>query len=215
MQLLDQALGAGASPVFFLARAIEHYDHDRFEAALEDVNLGLILAPQDPELLEYQYSALANLRRVDAASAALDVLAEVDPTNTNLGKWRDWVMRAQASSGAGSAWESYKRGRELLKAGDDAGALAAFRQAVQRDPAHFDSYQNIDYLLLKRREFDVVIQLWGAYLAQRPGDGRGYLERAGTNRHKGDMAAAQADIVKACELKNAQACGIAQSQGWQ
>lgn len=215
MRLLDQAIAAGPYPAFFLARAREHFDRDRLEAALEDVHLGLIISPQDPELLEYQFSALADLGRIDQASAALDVLAEVDPTNPDLAAWQNWVTRTQSASGPGSAWESYTRGRELLKAGDDAGALAAFQLAVQRDPAHFDSYQNIDYLLLKRREFDTVIRYWGAYLAQRPDDGRGYLERAGTNRHKGDMAAAQADLVKACELKNAQACGITKRQGWQ
>ena len=215
MHLLDQALAAGPSPAYFLARAREHFGRDRLEAALEDVNLGLIISPQDPELLALQFSALADLGRIDQASAALDVLAEVDPTNPDLAQWQDWVTRTLTASGPGSAWESYTRGRELLKAGDDAGALAAFQQAVQRDPAHFDSYQNIDYLLLKRREFDTIIQHWGAYLARRPDDSRGYLERAGTNRHKGDTAAAQADIMKACELKNAQACGIAKSQGWQ
>lgn len=215
MRLLDQALAAGPYPAYFLARAREHFDRDRFEATLEDANLGLIISPQDPELLAYQFRALADLGQIDKASAALDVLAEVDPTNPDLAPWRDWVTRTQATTGAGSAWEAYKRGRELLKAGDDGGALAAFQLAVQRDPAHFDSYQNIDYLLVKRREFDTVIRYWGAYLSRRPDDGRGYLERAGTNRHKGDLAAAQADIMKACELKNDQACGIAKSQGWQ
>ena len=215
MQLLDQALAAGPSPVFFLARAIEHSRNERFDQTLAEANLGLIVAPQEPDLLAYQFISLANLGRIDEASATFDVLAEVDPTHPDVAEFRDEVKRRVANSGAGSAYESYKRGRDLLEAGNDDGALLAFQTAVQRDPAHFDSYENIDYILIKRRDFDMVIRYWGAYLAQRPDDGRGYLQRAGTNRAKGDLAAAQEDIVKACELKDAQACGIARSQGWQ
>jgi len=215
MRLLDQAVAAGPYPAFFLERAREHYANDRDQEALEDANLGLILSPQDPDLLEYQFLALANLNRADEASEVLDVLAEVDPTHADVPKWRDDIQRMVAAVGADSAWASYKRGRELLKAGNDSGALAAFEEAVRRDPAHFDSYENIDYLLVKQRDYDTVIRHWSNYLLQRPRDGRAYLERAGTNRHKGDMAAARADITKACELGTAEACGIARSQGWQ
>jgi Flp pilus assembly protein TadD len=182
IKLFDQALAVGAHSAFYLARSRAHYNNNRSEAALEDAKAGLLLSPEDPDLLEYQFRALVDLGRLDHAGSTLDVLAAVDPTNPNLPKWREDAqhrMRAESDT-----------------------------------PSDFTAILELDRLLIQRRDYDAVIRHWTNYLAQAPTDGRAYLERAGTHRLKGDMASARADIVKACQLENVQACSIAKRQGW-
>lgn len=126
-----------------------------------------------------------------------------------------YMQKQKAAAAADSTGGHYSRGHQHLRAGDQRAALAEFETAVRRNPAHFDAYLSIDQILASRAEWDAVIGHWTTYLAGQPNDGRAYLERAGANRRKGDIKAAQADILKGCQLGTAQACAIAKSQGWQ
>ncbi len=208
----EVALAAGPDSEFFLARASEYLDAKKTAAALEDATNGLAWAPEDPPLLAIRFRSLAGLGRFTEAQATLDVLAEVDATHADVPQWREYMQKQKAAAAADSTGGHYSRGHQHLRAGDQRRALAEFELAVRRDPAHFDACLSIDQLLAPRREWNAIIGHWTNYLAVQPGDARAYLERAGANHWKGDMTAAQADLMKACDLGSEKACGMAKGR---
>jgi tetratricopeptide (TPR) repeat protein len=212
---LEAALAAGPHSAYFLSRARDYLDTKKIDAALEDATNGLAWAPDDPDLLAIRFRSLAGLGRFTEAQATLDLLAEVDATHADVPQWREYMAKQKAAAAADSSGGHYSRGHQFRRAGDQRRALAEFEAAVRRDPAHFDAYLSIDQLLAPRREWDAIIGHWTNYLAAQPGDVRGYLERAGANRWKGDMTAALADMTKACELGSEKACGVVKGQGRQ
>jgi tetratricopeptide (TPR) repeat protein len=133
---------------------------------------------------------LAKEGMTGGASVAFDAAIQADPTNAQAFYWR---------------------GRAHLKSGDMARAREDFQRAVTLDPTHFGSHQNLDYLLAREQRWDEIIAMWTEYLARKPDDGAAYLERAGAERRRGNMTQAIADVRRACELGNAQACTIARS----
>jgi tetratricopeptide (TPR) repeat protein len=159
-----------------------------------------------------QFRSLAALGRLREAQSTLDHLAEIDAMHPNLPEWREYMQKQMAAVAADGTDGHYSRGHQQLRAGNQKAALAAFEQAVRRDPAHFDAILSIDQLLAPRREWDAIIGYWTTYLTHRPDDARAYLERAGANRWKGDMTAALADMKKACELGSEKACGVVKGQ---
>jgi tetratricopeptide (TPR) repeat protein len=214
VRLFDEAIAAGPHRWFHLHRSDEHYGLHNYDKALEDANAGLLLSPEDPALLENQFLSLLRLRRAREARQSLELLAAVDPTHKSIEKWRDDIEKLGTHS-ASSGWrDAYDRGYQLHKAGDDDGALAAFQESARLDPSNFQSYQSIDILLVKRRDFPTIIRHWDIYLQRQPLDGRGYLERAGAHYHNQNAAAARADMLKACELKTEAACNLASGFGW-
>jgi tetratricopeptide (TPR) repeat protein len=215
MRHFESAVAAGPAPVFFLARASAYLDAKQDDAALEDAAAGLAMAPDDPDLLEVRFRALSGLGRISEANSALELLAEIEPTNRNVPSWREYVQRQRGSTAVDGTGGHYARGRAHVKAGDEQAALAEFEAALRQNPSHFDACLSIDLILAPRREWDVIIGHWTTYLAIQPGDGRAYLERGGAYHQKGDVKAARADIERACEIGTERACAIAKSQGWQ
>jgi tetratricopeptide (TPR) repeat protein len=100
----------------------------------------------------------------------------------------------------------YGRGVANRNLGDLDAALADFRQVIALDPAHYPSYVEVDRILSARKRWDELLAMWGDYLARFPDKAEAWYERAGTNHHKGDPAAAMADATRACELGLAAAC---------
>jgi len=215
LRQFESAVAAGPAPAFFLARASAYLDAKEDDAALEDATTGLLMGPDDPDLLAVRFRALAGLGRINEANTALELLAEIEPTNRNVPSWREFMERQIASAAADGTDGHYARGRAHVRTGDKQAALAEFEAAVRQNPSHFDAVLSIDLLLAPRGEWDTIIGHWTNYLAYQPGDGRAYLERGGANHQKGDLKAARADIVTACELGSEQACAVAKRQGWQ
>jgi tetratricopeptide (TPR) repeat protein len=185
VKLFGTAIGAGPYAPYFYGRAREHMSMNNAAAALEDVKLALALLPDDPDMLELQMRAFANLRQDKQAAAAFAVLEEIDATNERLPEWREYFQEVADSAAASAA-----RGE-------------------------LNEYLKKDAALAARGDWNGIIEMWSSYLSQHPNDGRAYLERAGAERRKGDMAAARSDIKSACDLGSAQACEIARSMGWQ
>jgi tetratricopeptide (TPR) repeat protein len=92
-------------------------------------------------------------------------------------------------------------------------AFADFEEAIRLDPRHIEAYRNVDYILVKRRDFEGIIARWNRYIALEPMSGQAYLERAGAFRARGDQAAALADLRKACSLGHREACDIERRAG--
>jgi Flp pilus assembly protein TadD len=86
----------------------------------------------------------------------------------------------------GNAEVYYWRGRTYLKLNDNESALSDFEAAIRLDVKHVESYRNIDYLLVLRRDRAGIIAHWDRYIEAEPGDARGYLERGGARHHMWD-----------------------------
>lgn len=227
------ALNSGDEFLFYWSRARVHTDAERYEEALEDIDNGLKLSPDSPTLLVQRLYALTGLRRNDEVPDIIELVETIDPMNGDLPRFKEWALKvathdafqmqkdalSNASveritegmkiSGGGNAETYYWRGRAYLKGGDHENALADFETAVRLDPAHFESYRNIDYILALRRDWPGIISRWDQYLAIRPDDGKAVFERAGAYLHGGNNDQAMKDAKRACELGVQAACSVA------
>jgi tetratricopeptide (TPR) repeat protein len=225
----EAAIAAGQSPAFYEARARWFRGEKNYRSALQDLDAGLTLSPDDPNLLMLRMFTLVELGRANETPAILTLVEAIDPLNRRLDEFRKFAadyaeyeeqqraqragtavameaLNRQIAESGGSAEAYYSRGRAFLKSNDHNNALIDFNKALEVDPSHFESVLNIDYILFQRREYDRIIEYWNAYLAVKPDDGMAYMERAGTYHHAGNEAKSTEDIKKACELNVAQAC---------
>jgi len=85
-------------------------------------------------------------------------------------------------------------------------ALEDFRRAIELEPTHFDAHRNADRILSQQQRWDEILEMWNAYIAETPTNAEAYFERGGTNFHRGDLVAAQADAAQACRLGKAEGC---------
>ncbi len=100
----------------------------------------------------------------------------------------------------------YYRGVVHWKLNHPDQALDDFRRVIELAPTHFEAHRSADRLLSQQQRWDEILEMWNAYLAQAPTDAEAYFERGGTNFHRGDLAAAQADAAQACRLGKAEGC---------
>ena len=84
-------------------------------------------------------------------------------------------------------------------------ALVDFRRVMDLDPGNIDAYRNSDRILSAQKRFDDCVD-WSRYLQVVPRDAEAHYQRGGANFHRGDLAAAQADATRACELGHREAC---------
>lgn len=87
-------------------------------------------------------------------------------------------------------------------------AEADYRKAISLDPRLSSAYDGLGYLLFTRNAFDDAIDLWTRMIELEPSNGKAYLERSRSYFRKKDSSTGFRDIKKACELGNAEACGI-------
>lgn len=85
-------------------------------------------------------------------------------------------------------------------------ALADLRKAVALNPRLYAAYKGLDDVLIKQRRFDEIIAYWTRYIELEPNNDNAYIERYGTYTRKADIRAAMADLGRACELGNRNAC---------
>ena len=109
---------------------------------------------------------------------------------------------------AGDEKSHYFRALALAKLGRTDQALTGLKEAVRLNPGFYNAYLYLDYLLAQESRFAEVIDYWGVYLAQVPGDGRAYLERGGAHKHSGNSEQAFKDVGIACDLGIETACQI-------
>lgn len=107
-----------------------------------------------------------------------------------------------------SAEAHFQRASVYARRGSYEKTRTDLEHAIKLDPRHFEAHRLIDWLLARQRAWDEIIAYWDRFIALEPKNASAYLERAGAYRHKGDMQRALADIDKACDLGNQQACAI-------
>lgn len=89
-------------------------------------------------------------------------------------------------------------------------ALQDFRRVLELEPTNFDAHRSADRILSRQKRWDEILDMWDSYIEKVPANAEAYFERGGTNFHKGNLAAAQADAARACELGKSEACSMAE-----
>jgi tetratricopeptide (TPR) repeat protein len=227
---LTRALSHGEYWQFYeaRARAQRHAGHD--DLALRDYEQAIRLRPYDVDLRVDQARIYERLERPIDGLPGLTLAAQWDPTNVDvrdelarmtqvavvLGVRRlhanqlpeaqrllDAALHANPDHVEGLYWA----GRLSIAQEHFDAALTTFRRAVALDPGHYESCRNLDYLLAKQGQWKEIVLTWSNYLTRHADDGRAYLERAGAYRRY-DQTNAYADLGRACELGEKQACQI-------
>lgn len=105
---------------------------------------------------------------------------------------------------------SYWRGMAHWKLEHADQAVQDFRRVIELEPTNFEAHRSADRILSRQQRWDEVLEIWDRYIARAPANAEAYFERGGTNFHKGNLAAAQADAARACELGKSEACALAE-----
>ncbi len=232
--LMDQALAHGPDPVHLVERGRILRMRGLLDESLADLDAALAMCPQDPTVLLHRGWTLTLMDRIDEAIASLEAAEALDPAVRGLEGWQGEVAEQLVKMGhreyEAARWDPalehlkraqrlapmgpeprYWKGRVYLKQENHDLALLEFEAAIALDPSHFESVKNIDWILAKRGEWDAVVEHWNQFLDVNHGHADAYLERAGTHRHKGDMASARADLKTACDLGQEKACALSKS----
>ncbi len=194
---IDRAIAIdGEHPDHHVTRSRILSKRDDHAAALAAVERAYALDPLDPGIRERYHRVSLTLgyeahKRHDPAKA----LAQFDRAIELV---------------ADNADAFYRRSRALAELKREAAALRDVRRAIELDPDQIRFYTLIDWLLIKQRAYDEIITYWDRFIARHPDNGRAFLERAGTNYHKGDLAAARHDARRALALGNTDAQGLLQ-----
>jgi len=119
------------------------------------------------------------------AIAAYDILLRENERDAELAYWRGMAQ-----------WK--------LNRVDE--ALEDFRRVIEWDPTNFDANVNADRILSAQHRWDEILEMWDRYISRMPTKAEAYFERGGTQYHKGNVAASQADAAEACRLGKSEAC---------
>lgn len=229
VQFFTQALEIGEYAEFYASRADVYERMKEHGKALADTNKALELYPQDPSVLADQASVLIKLERLDEAVSDLELASTLDPANVdNLrnrlsislthrgyelergGRYDEAISQFNAAAKLNPSGHEtfYWRARAYADKGKFDLAEADLDQAVRLNPRYFEAYKTLDWVLARDHRWDEVVAYWNKFIQIEPDNANAYVERAGTFRHKGNMAAALADLKKACDLGNGNACQI-------
>jgi tetratricopeptide (TPR) repeat protein len=107
----------------------------------------------------------------------------------------------------------YWRGVAEYNEQDSATALADLETAIDINPHHFASYQMIDRVLARSRQWGRIIGYWNRFLALEPDHAGAHLELAGTHHHNKDVDQSRTHLEKACELGSQEACRLSTRMG--
>lgn len=99
-----------------------------------------------------------------------------------------------------SAPEFHAHARKAFQQQNYKQALDYIKQAIEREPRAFEHYKLLDDILAQANDWDQIVQYWTSYLALVPQDADAFVERSGSNYHKGDVAAARQDAQAAADL---------------
>ncbi|MEO8878141.1 MAG: DUF4034 domain-containing protein [Polyangiaceae bacterium] len=196
---LDRAIALHPGKSDFLAeRATLALRANDFEAAGHFMLEALRIDPTEerartnyPNVVQglvYQTSELHKSGNDKDALRVIDLGADLAPSNTDVQKWRMWILSGSEKGTAAGA------------------AAAATAKNSGTVPDDIDEVRKMDYALAAQDKFADIVPLWDAYIAKHPNDGRAYLERGGTHIHLGERDLAGQDALKACDLGINEGC---------
>jgi regulator of protease activity HflC (stomatin/prohibitin superfamily) len=129
------------------------------------------------------------------------------------------VLAAQAPSAPGAAPGNNRplsvvllnRGAIEARAGNDAQAIADLEQSIALNPNDIRTYQVLERVLSKERQWATAVQYWDQYLQLHPEDTRAYGMRGGAYIGLRDNERALADYDKGCSLGGQSCCQLARN----
>jgi len=233
LELIAKALEYGDHYSFYEERARILTDMNEYAPALEDINKAITLRPNAPSPYLARAMIHAATDRLEETIADLEYVEARFPREMTLASTRNWcagrflVMGGTmvAKSDSRSAMEYYDKalaiqecdGRAYYMKGhayammmDLDHAIAELEQAVRCGYRDLNTFKLLDYCLAFQQRWDEILRWWEVYLASDPDNGEAYLERAGTYKHKGDGPNMLADLQRACDLGQAEACSLQQ-----
>ncbi len=227
---IDRACALGEYWEFLEQRAKIRSHLNDWTGALTDVKRAIEARPGHPRLVIQRAFLHHRFRQWDAAGRDLLAGLRMDPTEEAARNFLDIVVHGLIYEGwvhhqAGrreQALQLYDLAAELAPRNHEvqtrrhaimAGAsgtspeeLARLEGQVQRSPDDFRALQQLDYVLVRRGEFQRIVELNTAYLARHPQEGLAYLERGGAYFQVRRLPEARADARKACELGVSEGC---------
>ncbi|HOX44540.1 MAG TPA: hypothetical protein PK668_13145 [Myxococcota bacterium] len=229
----NQACAFGDHWEYLANRGLVRYLRKEYDAALVDLDRADALRPGLPDVLYLRVGV--KFRRKRTKEAAQDLLAalRVAPTHHRAAKVHGRVVKqlvfegwelAQAKRTADAerlydlaleldaSNKEVEQRRSIILAGGkrpDAARVAEMEALIAEHPDDPLVIRQFEYALaFSMRNFQRPAELWTAYLARHPDDGRALIERAGAYYNLGRSAEAQADARRACELGFSEACAI-------
>ncbi len=230
----NKAVLSGEYDTFLFRRAKASRELGDYQSALIDVNKAIALRPASYE--NYLLRANIHVMMENAAIAAADYTlakqlwpAAADKVNHSV----EWAVNLQLNKALEvfqtdpvqavadydvallldneRHYTVFWRAMALARAGLDDRAIEGLKRSIELDPLHFESYRELDYLLLKERRWNEIISNWDSFLQLVPAHAEGFLERGGAHYQNGSVSEFRSDINRACELSSPKACQIAAS----
>ncbi len=222
----DEALTRGDEPRLLEAKIRLLQDEERYDDVLPLAERALRISPQREHSLKPRMVALEKRNDYLRAAEDLNILRQLDPSDTWVAKRVTWMVQRLRYDGD-----------QLRKRGDRAGAAKHFtlaltlvphdqdlrarlgwldandvvdlRKELGSKPDDFEAHLRLDHALVVHRRFDQIVEMWDEFIRRHPSDARAYRERSGAKFHGGDKTGALADSEKACALGMKLACGEA------
>ncbi|MDB4994199.1 MAG: hypothetical protein JWM74_1631 [Myxococcaceae bacterium] len=226
---MDRAVKHGVYWEYLLERAELLERLDRFDEALADLDSAVASRPGNAAVRAFR--STIRYDRKDYVGAGHDLLfaLQKDPTESrvkdNLGSVVHGInFAAQELDKSGKHADALDaselamalapldretqslHGRLVLGDATTPARIAELEAKTAADPGSFRDVQQLDYALSRQGKFERIAAMWDAYVKLHPDDGRGYMERSGTNYHLGKKVEERADLVKACELGVNEGC---------
>jgi tetratricopeptide (TPR) repeat protein len=227
-KLYTEALAYGENHAILKERGENNYRRKKYDEALPDLNRAIELYPENGTYFHWRSKTYAKLKQYHAAVEDMlqaNLLAPGDEAIASQRKslvstlerkgFDEYKARKLAEAVKSyelglkldplAPWLYYRRAKALIDLNEYDQALADTRQALALDRDEYNFYLLVDWLLIKRNEYDQIISYWDEYIARHPDDSRAYLERGGTYYHKGDLKEAVRNAKIAADMGNAEA----------
>ncbi len=227
--LYTRALDYGEFNEFYLGRSRVYEELGDYPSALADANAALRIRPDLSTV--YDRRAMVYFKSGDLAAALndLDYAEMCFPGDTDLFETREYAADVLRNRGHGAFNEDsfapaiewynwavkmnprdaeayYWRGRAHNQTDRTDLTVLDYRAAISCNPHEFKYVKSLDNLLMPQGRWEEIINAWTLFLDYEPGNSEAYLERAGAYHHWGESEQSAADLRKACDLGNAEAC---------
>jgi len=185
------ALNQGFKPLeIYRIRYHLYFEQNNYDAALGDIEKGLLLAPNDLNFL----SAIGEInyarKSYPAALAAFQKASQVAPNNADiqyhlarvnsaLGDSKAQAAAAESALAKGTRFPGdafYLLGEANQKLKNTAGAIDAYQKALNVKPSLYQAYHNLAELFRSENRFNDAISISKQGLVQFPNDGTFYSE---------------------------------------
>ncbi len=230
-----RAISFGKWQDFYYHRAFCYYDLDEYQPALVDVERALQLSPQNTDYLCLEADVMMSLGDVGEARSVMKDAVKINPTDGTVRQSVNYVS-GKESNGLGHSnrgYQLYKQGNlnEAIKEftlaissdpqdytsyydrgicyrnlGKFDKAVADFRRTTQLKPDYSTAYENLGWIHMQEGKYAEAVTDNTEAIRANPLASGAYFNRAVCLFHLGKGEDALADLKRACQLGNQDAC---------